>query len=275
MLKKVFLITEFGSPFDWTEQYIKNIGSLGDTGWYWKIFTPNKYDNLPFNVEIIDMTAEQFADLTEKKTGVRPNMFTTKLGVPSVHITDFYVASGLIFEDYIKGFDFWGITNMDVVYGRLSRFVPDELLKECDIFSDDPNTINGIFCLFNNMPHINELFKKIPDWEKKFAQPACPKCLGEGGSHTLYGTDEYDLTKVARETSWLRFFSPAYYPMHSHDRLETQQPSPKLSLKPDGSLWELSEDIGHPNWEHARPVIGREVLLYHFCKTKKWPNIAL
>ena len=273
-MKKVFLITEFGSPFSWTNEYIKNVGNLADTGWYWKIFTPNKYDNLPSNVEVIDMSAEQFAELVEKKLGVKTNMYTSPLGVPSVHITDFYVASGVIFEDYIKDADFWGITNMDIVYGRLSRFIPDELLKQCDIFSDDLQTINGIFTLFRNTTPINNLFKQIPDWEAKFSQPACPKCTTGEGGHTLFGTDEYDMTKVARECNWLTFIWPQYYPMHSHDRLEQHRPNIKLSMKEDGSLWELFEDIGHPNWEHARPFIGREILAFHFMKTKTWPNIA-
>jgi len=273
-MQKVFLITEFGSPFSWTEKYIENTGKLGSTGWHWKIFTPNKYDNLPPNVEIVDMTAEQFAELVEKKLGVKPNMFTTKSGVPSVHITDFYVASGIIFEDYIKGFDFWGITNMDIVYGRLSHFVPDSLLEHCDIFSDDINTINGIFCLFRNTPKVNNLFKEIPDWQAKFTQQPCKKCLGEGGNHTLFGTDEYDLTNVVRKKTFeeLKFLFPLYYPMHGHDRLEHQVPEPKLSIKEDGSLWELSSDVAHPNWAHARPLIGREILLYHFMRTKCWPK---
>lgn len=273
-MKKVFLITEFGTPFSWTNEYIKNVGALADTGWYWKIFTPNKYENLPSNVEIIDMTAEQFADLVEQKLEVKINMYTSPLGVPSVHITDFYVASGVIFEDYIKDFDFWGITNMDIVYGRLSRFIPDSLLEQCDVFSDDIHTINGIFSLFRNCYQVNNLFRDIPNWKEKFSQDVCPKCTSGEGGHTLVGTDEYDLTNVIRKCEWITFIYPQFYPMHSHDRLEQHVPNVKLSMKEDGSLWELSEDIGHPNWEHARPFIGREIPYFHFIRTKTWPKMS-
>lgn len=260
-MKKCFILTQFGKPHEWTQEYFDNVAKLEATGWYWKIFTPNKYENLPSNVEIISMTIEEFDTLIEKKIGVFIGN-SIKNGVPSKHVSDLYVASGAIFEDYIKDFDFWGITNWDIVYGRLSHFVPDQLLEQCDIFADDVNTINGIFTLFRNRLDINNLFKEIPDWETKFK------------THQLYGLDEYDMTQVARKnSSWMRFLTLAYYPMHSHDRLETQNPVPKLSMKEDGSLWELSEDIGHPNWEHARPFIGREIPLYHFIKTKKWPKM--
>lgn len=275
MIKKVFLITEFGSPFSWTDKYIENIGKLKDTGWYWKIFTPNKYENLPENVEIIDMTAEQFAELVEKKLGVKPNIFITTQGVPSVHVTDFYVASGIIFEDYLKDFDFWGITNMDMVYGRLSRFVPDEVLKESDIFTDDVATINGIFSLYKNTEKVNNLFKEIPYWKEKFTQEPCKKCLGEGGEHTLAGTDEYDMTNLARKASMekrINMLFPQYYFLHSHDRLENHVPNIKLIIKEDNSLWELYQDLGSPNWIHKRPQIGREIMMFHFSRTKCWPE---
>ena len=44
MLNKTFVITEFGSPFSWTQKYIDNVQRLGEFGWHWKIFTPNKYE---------------------------------------------------------------------------------------------------------------------------------------------------------------------------------------------------------------------------------------
>lgn len=176
MLKKCFVLTQFGSPHPWTEEYFKNISTLEDTGWYWKIFTPNKYENVPSNVEIIDMDIEGLNVLMEEKLGINPKNYL-KDGVPSKHVSDFYVASGVIFEDYLKDFDFWGMANWDVMYGRLSRFVPDQLLEQCDIFSDDINTINGVFTLYRNTYAINTLFEKIQDWEEKFT------------THQLYGLD--------------------------------------------------------------------------------------
>ena len=272
-MKKTFLITMFGEPFSWINEYIENVQQLGQFGWEWKIFTPAKIASKG-NVEIVEMSASQFADLTGRKLGVRPNMYITSSGVPSVHVTDFYVASGIILEDYIKDSDFWGITNLDVVYGRLDHFLPDSTLEKIDVFTDDINrTVNGVFSLWRNTEKVNKLFMQIPQWREKFGQPPCPRCIGVANSnHTLFGTDEYDMTRILRDEKDLRIGSTNEYPLHSHDRLEQHYPEIKLSIKQDGSLWELFRDLGAPEWEHKREFLGREIMYFHFIRTKKWPQ---
>lgn len=273
MIKKCFVITMFGSSFDWINEYIDNVQQLEKYGWYWKIFTPNKIESRG-NVEIIDMNTGQFNDLVEKKLGVRPNLFLTESGKPSVHITDFYIYTGVIFEDYLKDADFWGITNLDVVYGRLDHFISDDTLKDCEVFSDDVNTINGVFSLFKNTPKVNNLFRIIEQWPEIITQPECIGCKeGDKTKHTLYGSDEYIMTDIMRLMGKdIAFRYPTYYPMLSHDRLEHHLPEPKLEIKDDGSLWELFRDVNGPDWEHARPHAGREVFIFHFNVTKRWPE---
>ena len=157
-MKKIFLQTQFGSSHEWSNEYFQNVAKLGATGWHWYIFTPNKYENIPNNVKIIPMTIEEFDTLMEKKIGVNPHNYL-KNGVPSKNVSDFYVVHGKIFEDYISDADYWGFTNWDIVYGDLSKFIPDEILAKCDIFSDEINTINGIFTLVRNNEKMNNLFK--------------------------------------------------------------------------------------------------------------------
>lgn len=274
MLKKTIILTQFGSPHPWTEQFLANVGTLGKYGWHWKIFTENVYDNVPDNVEIVPMSTHQFNGLVREQLGVYPNLFMTTLGVPSVHVTDFYVFSGLIFENYLKDSDYWGIMNIDVVVGRLDHFIPDEELMKWDVWTDDPKSLNGVFSLFKNTPLANRLCLEIPHWREKLTLEPCPRCLGEDGAHMLAGTDEYDMTEILKRPDILekvRYGHPQYYPIHSYDRLESQVPNVKLSMKEDESLWELQEDVAPPDWEHAHKYFGREVGYYHFIVTKKWP----
>ncbi len=60
MLRKTFLLPQFGPPFPWTEQYLEHIGSLAPYGWSWKILTPHGYTSKSPNVEIVPMTFAQF-----------------------------------------------------------------------------------------------------------------------------------------------------------------------------------------------------------------------
>lgn len=274
MLKKCFLITQFGNSHEWTQEYIDGVQHLAKDGWSWKIFTPNKLESKG-NVEIIPMDTEQFNSLVEEKLGVRPNFYITKIGVPSVHVTDFYIFSGIIFEDYIKDVDYWGITNMDVVYGRLSKFLPDEDLSKYEVWSDDINTINGVFCLWKNTEKVNNLFRKVPNWERVISQPACRACIeGDSNSHNLYGSDEIIMTELMRalgHSGEVAFGYPPYYAFHSHDRLEQHVPEVRLEVTPDSALWELFRDTLGPDWVHGKSCIGKEIMYFHFSRTKKWP----
>lgn len=278
MLKKVFIITEFGTPFSWTQKYIDNASKLAKDGWYWKIFTPNKYESTE-NVEVVDMSAEQFSELVDKKLGVKPNMFLSPKGVPSVHITDFYMFTGLIFEDYLKDADYWGVTNMDIVYGRLSHFLPDKELSRYEVWTDDVGPeggrVNGIFSLWKNTEKINRLCMNILDWRLKLIQPPCPKCMGEGNSHTLYGTDEIDMVPIMQELSKkgeVSYGYPKYYPFHSYDRLHQHIPKPNLELHEDNSLYEIIKDEVFPDGLGMfNGNTGKEIMYFHFIRTKEWP----
>lgn len=272
-MKKTFVITMFGKPFPWFQQYIDGVQHLKDDGWSWKIFTPHDFESKG-NVEIISMDTSEFNDLVETKFGEPSHLALTDGGIPSIHVTDFYIYSGVIFEDYLKDADFWGITNMDVVYGRLSEFVPDAVLERCDVFSDDVNTVNGVFSLWRNTPLVNNLFKRIDGWRDILFQTDCKGCVSGGKEeHHLYGSDEYHMTNVLKEADDIRYMYPKQFPMLSHDRLEQHSPKPKLVVSEEnGSLWELFADtLGDTGYEHARPVIGKEIIYFHFSRTKTWP----
>lgn len=280
MLKKCFVITELGSPFSWTQTYINHVQRLKDDGWCWKIFTPNKYDvPVDGNVEVIPMTAEELADLVKEKLGVKPNLTITSKGVPSVHVTDFYVFTGLIFEDYLEDVDYWGITNMDIVYGNLSKFLPDEELIKYDVWTDDVGPeggrVNGIFSLWKNKGVINRLCLGIQDWEGKLAQAPCPKCGDFGATHTLFGTDEIDMVPIMQElarTEAIRYGYPPHYPYHSYDRLHQHMPKPNLKLFEDGSLYEIIKDEVYPDGMGMfNGDTGKEIMYFHFIRTKNWP----
>lgn len=258
----------FGDPFPWIDRYIDNVQV--NEGWYWKIFTPHKIESKG-NVDIIPMDINEYNKLVDIKLGIKPNLAIIN-GKPNLHITDFYIFSGVVFEDYIKNVDFWGITNLDVVYGKLDHFYPDSFL-DCDVFSDDVKMVNGVFSLWRNIPKVNHLFERIDNWKKMLAQPECKGCI-EGGAHTLYGSDEYVMSEVLKQSPGICFKYLKYYPLLSHDRLQQHIPAPKLEIKEDGSLWELFEDTAPIPGPLSHPFFGREIPIFHFSHTKQWPPIA-
>lgn len=267
-LSKVFLMNQFGSPFDWNDKWIDNVQHLGKYGYDFIVFTKNFESK--GNVKVIPMDIEGFNQQVEKNCGVNPKMYITSDGRPNFHITDFIVALGEIFKDYTKEYDFWGATGFDDMFGRLDHFLKDEDLENCDIFSDDVGVMNGNFLLMRNIDKINTIFKSM-NWQEIFTQGDCKGCV-EGGEHRLYSPEEYTFNQYLDNLrlGGIRLLFPKYYAFHSYDRLSIHVPKPQLEIKDDGSLWEIIPDTAPPKWEHFHNI-AREIAYFHFNTNKQWP----
>lgn len=228
MLTKVFLSPLFSFNIPWMKQYYQNFNAL-PAGWEHIIFTDLDLESSK-NIAVIKMNVEQFKDLVQRKIGVMPYV-----PVPSPKFGDMRPAFGKIFEDYIKGADFWGHTDFDMVLGNLDKFVPESVLNNCDIFSDDINAVNGIFTLYRNNPKVNLLFTDCPNWRFIFTD-------------TVYHAfDEAAFSQLVRGRQDIRFVDGQ---RHKHDR----NGSSGLRME-HGRLYQFDE----------------EIMAFHFRRTKRWP----
>ena len=242
----MFLQPLFGEPYAWTQKYLDNISQV--KGWEWKIFTPHKLWGSK-NTEIIKMDLKGFDQLVKKATGIDPKNYLDG-PVPHKNLTDYYPAYGHIFSSYIKDYDYWGHTNWDCVYGRLSHFLPDSELIKAKIWADESNEVNGTFSMYRNKVEINTLYQEVNGWQKAFTE------------HKLFGFDETTFSKHAVEHEYVT--TPKNYPFLSYDRFPQHIPSPRLEYK-DRRLYELFEDTV------TGRTIGKEIFFFHFSYTKKWP----
>ena len=60
---------------------------------------------------------------------------------------------GLCFEKYLAAYDFWGHVDLDMIYGDLRAFLPDDVLE-----SHARIYCRGHLSLFRNTPEVNRLF---------------------------------------------------------------------------------------------------------------------
>lgn len=267
MLKKVFLLPQFGPPFPWTEQYLEHIATLAPYGWHWKILTPHAYTSKSANVEIIRMSFSEFDSRVYKTTGVFSGNYLDPDGLPVKLLSDYYPAFGELFADLLTDCDYWSITNWDVVFGRLDHFISDNVLSQYDIWTDDVRHVNSLFCLYKNVPGINALYRQVPNWQEMFTFDGVP----------IVGFDEIYFDEFVRQLADKQLIAlgyPPYFPIHSYDRLVQHQPV-NLAIAPDGALVECFEDdyaplAQYPPW---RGCYGREIGYFHFLKTKTWPEL--
>lgn len=210
-LKKIMITPYFGELPEWMDRFEP----------------PNGYDWL------LDTDLDKFKDRVKAKLGIEyPGVW----GSPK--IWDYRCALGLLYEDEIKNFDFWGTMDFDMVFGDVNHFIPDSELARLDIYSGHNEYVCGCFSLYRNSPKVNNLFKQSPIWQD---------CM-DGVAITAWVETAYSRTL---EESGLRY---AY---------TFNQGNPWLSrptLKKEGLR--LFQALPH-GWE--------EVQFFHFRHSKKWP----
>ena len=131
------------------------------------IITDNKetIENKPENVRIIHKTIEEIKDTAFEKLG-----FAVSIDSP-YKLNDYKPAYGFLFPEIIKSYDFWGHSDLDIVYGDVRAFLPDEMLAEYDFISLRHDYTSGCFCLYRNNQKMNTLFKRSKDYELVLSSP--------------------------------------------------------------------------------------------------------
>ena len=129
----------------------------------WLIYTDcGKVENCPPNVEIKQMTFSHYCQLVSDRLAVdfRP--------LNPYKLCDIRPAYGLIHQDDLADYNFWGYGDIDLVYGNIRQFLTNDRLARKDIFSNHSTRTSGHLCLVRNVTDLRLAFQKIPDWQQKF-----------------------------------------------------------------------------------------------------------
>ncbi len=159
------VIPYFGKQPAWFEYYIRSCGSNPQLDWLF--FTDCLQTTQQFrNLKFIPFTLRQFNELA-----------TAQLGFPvqiehSYKLCDLKPAYGEIFESYLEGYDFWGYGDIDLIYGRILSFLPENWYQHYDVLSNHRNFIPGHLCLLRNHPDIIRLYRKVPGYQRIFQSAA-------------------------------------------------------------------------------------------------------
>lgn len=124
----------------------------------WLIFTDDRSNyNYPKNVKVAYMEFDDLKNKIQDKFS-----FDIRLDEP-YKLCDFRPAYGYIFQDYIKGYDYWGYGDIsDTIFGNLRKFLTDDNLLQADKIMQ-----LGHMTLFKNNEEVNSRFmlkanKSIP-----------------------------------------------------------------------------------------------------------------
>lgn len=121
---------------------------------------------VPLNVFAIPMSLEQFRVLASEKLNLPVNV------THPYKLCDLKPAYGVIFEEQLKGYSFWGHGDIDIILGDIRGFITDDILDHFDVICAREEYVTGFFTLFRNNPYINGLYEHSKDHHEVFTSEA-------------------------------------------------------------------------------------------------------
>jgi len=223
----------------------------------WLVYTDQaKPANVPDNVEFSFLSVRDFYAYFTQSLGITLQSFAP------YKICDFRIAYGFVFQDQLKDFAFWGLCDLDMVWGHIRTFYTDALLSEYDILTSSRGGINGQCTLFRNVPHINSLFLKVPNVKEILQHP------------TYCGLEEVRIDQVALEEEKAGTLKTLRRQLLAAETWNYWEEATELKeLQEKGSLEHYPRLIGPCSWEAGRVfhiASGKELVLCHFLFGKQF-----
>lgn len=160
----------------------------------WLLITDDKTEfNYPSNVRVIYETWENFQQFVVAKC-------KSILGITTVlqrpyKLCDYKPLYGVLFEEYLEKFDFWGFTDLgDTIYGDLRSFLTDEILDRYDKI----NFLGHLTLLRNSVENNNRYKVKIGNGETltQILTDNQQHAFDEQGFREIYTANDFPFVKI-------------------------------------------------------------------------------
>lgn len=157
----VIIIDYFGTWPEWFPVFLASCRRNPTIRWHLHTDCPIP-DGHPPNVEFFSMTFDEY----RRRVGVALDLSLDDCIEP-YKICEIRTASGVVFEDEIRGFDYFGYGDLDVVYGDIRRFYDGHVLSH-DVISTHEWCTSGHLLLMKNSLALRRAFERVQRWREFF-----------------------------------------------------------------------------------------------------------
>ncbi|HLY43010.1 MAG TPA: DUF6625 family protein [Terracidiphilus sp.] len=112
---------------------------------------------LPANIYFLNMDKGLFERLASERIGHKMRLARVR------KLCDYKPAYGQIFCEFIRGADYWGHIDFDIVWGNIAKFLIEPLDTGYDVISADGARLSGPFTIYRNNKELRSMFREIPD----------------------------------------------------------------------------------------------------------------
>lgn len=194
--KKALIVPYFGKFNTYFPLWLKSCEYNRDYDWL--IYTDDHTDYCyPANVRVKYMTFDSL-----KKQINALFEFTISLESP-YKLCDYRPAYGEIFQIDLKGYDFWGYCDVDLIWGHLSNFYTDEILGKYDKISDA-----GHFTLYRNNEKMRTAYRTLQfanclDYKEVYTNP-------ENFAFDEWGKNK-GINRILLNSGYKIYYKPIYF----------------------------------------------------------------
>jgi hypothetical protein len=157
------LIPYFGAWPVWINFFIESCRANKTIDWI--LFSDaDPPDNQCPNVKHVKVTFPDYRRQISQALGV-------EVGAEAPYkLCDVRPALALIHAELVRGYDFVGFGDLDVIYGDIRSIYDEGVLTNYDLLSTSPTRVSGHFCLMRNHPDIVTAFRRAPGWKDAMAR---------------------------------------------------------------------------------------------------------
>lgn len=258
-MKKIALIIPYFGKFpDYFPLFLNSCRHNPTIDWLLVTDAAEAHD-YPKNVRVIPMT---FSELRERIQ----SRFDFEISLKSPYkLCDYKPAYGYLFQEWLDGYDFWGHCDMDLLFGDLRAFFPDDVLEQYDKFGH-----LGHLTLYRNCKAVNTAFMAEVDGTRRY-----PEVLSGGNIYVFDEWDDLSINRIflklgLRVCLWNEFFDA--HPHHDNLIRVTRQvgraPDYRDTQRIDKQGSWITWEDGHIYvWPHGKDYMQKTELAYaHFQK---------
>jgi hypothetical protein len=155
--RKLIILNYFGKLPVYAQYFFESCKK--NTEWSFIVLNNELKSFQDQNISFVWSDLTDFNKRASQRLGININL------PKAFKICDLRPAYGVIYEDLISGFDFWGFCDLDIILGQLDDYLPDTFLEHIDVYSSKPMWSSGSFSLYRNSQEVNNLFRFTHDWK--------------------------------------------------------------------------------------------------------------
>jgi len=244
-MKATILTIWMGNPLPpWMPQLIENRNRI-DGPFNWLIMGENVPEEDHGKVQLWPLSMEDF------KQRVQDVGIILSAGADRRKTAEVRPAYGEMFADLLGDSDFWGYSDLDVVFGQIGKWWDEKVLGIYDVLTIDTWITSGPLTVVRNNHRLNTLWMFIPN------------IMAKMGDTKFYASEELGFGKAVWDEHMAGNIRAMFAPRPSHDKEHA-----KVTYNPTtGVLYDQVKGISSYDPETK----GREVIAYHFMATKRWP----